>query len=445
MHRYSRRRALVGGLGACALMTAAPKAHAIDCTALSPAGTTIYGAGGSSQEPFVAQLASALASLSPPIWVVYNDTGSACVGYQDLVTPTTIASGLYWDTAGGKLSSCTLATPAQTTFAIMGNSPKQCPQTTGLASGFGQFLGSVQSVDFVVPFQSSQQSISTEAAYYLWGFGGVGSNSVAPWTVPANIYTRSSSSFLTIFVGLATGLTPSRIAQPYPPVGDAAAPANPTQVKTNALTVSGLAGLNGSNPESGIGFVSGETADGERGKNTIKVLAYQHSDRATGQKQSCGYFPDSTKDALDKINVRTGQYWLWSPIHFFAATSNASGTPKVSDITDADTKALIGWLTGDVAPPAGIDPFKISLASGTVPQCAMQAWRDGDLGTPYSYSPSASCSCKFDIATHSALKPASCHTCQSDNDCTETHHCRNIGAPLDPDAGTGNVGYCEVN
>jgi ABC-type phosphate transport system substrate-binding protein len=438
MHRLSRRRALVGGLGACALLTSAEKAHAIDCSALSPSGTTIYGAGGSSQEPIVAQIAAQLANQSPPTWLVYNDTGSACVGYQDLVGQTTISSGLYWDTAAKKLTSCALASPQTTTFAIMGNSPAQCPQTTGLAPGIGQFLGSVQSIDFVVPSQSTQESISTEAAYYIWGFGGV-SNKVDPWNTPANIFTRSSSSFLTIFVGLDTGLSAARIAQPYAAVGDAAPPPNPTQVKTNQLTVSGLAALVSSNPNSGIGFVSGEVADAERGNNTIKVLAYQH----TGQ--SCGYWPDSNKDALDKINVRTGQYWLWSPVHFFAAVNTEAGTPKVADIADEPTRNLIGWFTGDITPPAGIDIFGAEIASGTVPKCAMQAWRDGDLGTPYSYAPPASCSCKFDIATHSALKPASCQTCSTDSDCTVTHHCRNTAAAPGADAGANPAGYCEVN
>jgi hypothetical protein len=442
MSRSLRRRVWVGGLGACALLTSAHKAHAIDCTALSPSGTTIYGAGGSAQETLVAHIASVLANQSPPTWIVYNDTNAACSGYQNLVTPTTISGGLYWDTTSKQLLSCTLATPQSTTFAIMGNSPAQCPQTTGLADGYGEFLGPVQSVDFVVPYMSNEQSISTEAAYYIWGFAGAPGYGVAPWTVPADIYTRSNSSFVTIFVGLATGLSPSRIAAPYPSDGGTA---NPTSVKTNQLTVSGLAGLNNSAPQAGIGFVSGEVADAARGLNQIKVLAYQHTDLATGERQSCGYYPDSTPEALDKINVRTGQYWLWSPVHFFAQVDTESGTPKVADIVDAPTRNLIGWFTGDVTPPSGVDIFSVEVASSTVPKCGMQAWRDGDLGTPYSYQPPASCSCKFDIATNNALKPASCQTCASDSDCTITHHCREIGPPLNADAGTGNVGYCEVN
>ncbi len=437
MFRHVRRRASFGALGACALLPFTANAYAADCSTLP--GTIVYGAGGSSQEPLVAQIASQLASLSSPISLVYSDGGSACVGYQALVTPNGGISGtaLYWDSGQQKLASCSLTGTQPVTFAIMGNSPAQCPQTTGIADGFGQFLGPVQSIDFVVPIQSSQQSISTEAVYDVWGFGGVGTNTVNPWNVPANIFTRSSSSFLTIFIHLDTGLPVARIAQPYPAVGDAAAPPNPKQEKTNQLTESDLAALNSGGFESGIGFVSGEVADGSRGD--IRVLAYQH----TGQ--GCGYWPDSTKDAFDKINVRTGQYWLWSPVHFFAAVTPASDATKVANISDGPTKNLIGWFTGDVAPLTGVDIFQAEVGSSTVPKCAMQAWRDGDLSDPYSYQPPASCSCKFDIAEANANKPASCTTCATDNDCTVTHHCRNIGPPLTPDAGTGNVGYCEVN
>ncbi len=110
------------------------------------------------------------------------------------------------------------------------------------------------------------------------------------------------------------------------------------------------------------------------------MLAYQH----TGQ--SCGYWPDSTIDAFDKANVRSGQYWLWSPVHFFAAV-NAS-----SQITDPATANLIGLFTGATTPPAGVDVFGAEVAAFTVPACAMQAWRDGDLAAPYSYAPAGSCS-----------------------------------------------------
>ena len=176
--------------------------------------------------------------------------------------------------------------------------------------------------------------------------------------------------------------------------------------------------------------MSGEVADGNR--SSVKELAYQHSG------QTCGYTADSdSTSAFDKVNVRDGQYWLWSPVHLFAAVDGQG------NITDANTKALIGYFTGAVAPPTGVDIFAAEVAAYNVPTCAMHVWRDGDLAPLYSFAPDDPCSCKFDFATNNALKPSSCITCTQDSDCT-TNHCRNIGPPLQADAGGPNVGYCEV-
>jgi hypothetical protein len=93
--------------------------------------------------------------------------------------------------------------------------------------------------------------------------------------------------------------------------------------------------------------------------------------------------------------------------------------------------------------------FAAETGAYTVPSCAMQAWRDGDLAAPYSYAPPVPCACKFDLATNNTNKAATCKTCTADADCA-TGHCRNIGPPLGADAGGANedagasVGYCEA-
>ena len=403
--------------GIVALATGA-EARAATCSSL--AGTKIYGAGGSAQQPLLAQVGTRLAKLSSPIALIYSDSGSACAGYEDLVSPVAITgTAYYWDGSGSTLT-CDLDQGGDSvTFAVMGNGPDLCTGVTSLASGYGQFLGPVQPIDFVVPTRSSQQSISTEAAYYIWGFGASSADrSVSPWTETADIFTRSAASFVGLFVALDTNVPAATLA------------IHGTVEATNSATVTALSNLNGTSAvEDGIGFVSGEVADGNRSE--IKVLAYQH----TGQ--TCGYWPDSTVDAFDKVNVRSGQYWLWSPVHFYAKTDGSG------NIADAATATLIGYFTGSVATPSGFDLFAAELGAYTVPKCAMQAWRDGDLAPPYSYSPPESCSCKFDFATSNSSKPATCQTCTVDSDCS-THHCRNIGPPLDADAGA-NVGYCEVN
>lgn len=403
-------------LGGGCLLVASQASAAQSCNTGLP-GTVVYGAGGSAQVPLITQIGIQLARLTPPVTLVYSSAGSACAGYADLVTPTAIGgSASYWD-ASGNTDSCTFDPGgAPATFAVMGNAPNLCPSTTGLAAGFGQFLGPAQPIDFVVPVMSSQQSISTAAAFDIWGFAAADAgHTVSPWNVPANILTRSATSFVNVFTALDTGVPAAVVAT------------KGTLESTNSATAAALAALNSTTPESGIGFVSGEVADGDR--KDIRVLAYQH----TGQ--SCGYWPDSTVDAFDKANVRDGQYWMWSPVHFFAAT-DASGA-----IVDPATANLVGYFTGAVTPPTGVDVFAAENGAFTVPQCAMHAWRDGDLAPLYSFAPPEPCSCKFDFATSNANKPASCITCTQDSDCA-TQHCRNIGPPL---TGAGaNVGYCEA-
>jgi hypothetical protein len=416
MSRHDRR-ALAGALCALSVLAITEKARAATpCSSLP--GTIVYGAGGSAQTPLLTQVGTQLAKLSSPVSLVYSTSGSACAGYEDLVSPTAITgTASYWDGSGSTLS-CQLDPGGDpVTLAVMGNQPNLCTGVSGLAAGFGQFLGPAQPVDFVVPIMSSQQSISTEAAYYVWGFGASdAAHTVAPWATPANIFTRSTSSFVALFVGLDTGVPVATVS------------AHGTSETNNAGTVTALSALNGtSGAESGIGFVSGEVADGNR--SAIRVLAYQH----TGQ--SCGYWPDSSVNAFDKANVRSGQYWLWSPVHFYAAV-NAAG-----NVIDPATASLIAYFTGTTALPEGLDLFGAEVAAYTVPNCAMHAWRDGDLAAPYSYQPAASCECRYDFATNDANKPSSCKTCTKDSDCT-TNHCRNIGSA--PDAG-GTAGYCEVN
>ena len=421
MSLFRARRVVAVAVTAGAVLVAGRDARASNPPCSTLPGAIIYGAGGSAQQPLLGQIATQLSGLASPYTVVYSDSGAACTGYGYLVSPpvTPVTStALYW-TAAGVQSSCQLDGTETFTFAVMGNSPNLCSQTTGLAPGFGEFLGPVQPLDFVVPADSTQQSISTEAAYYIWGFDASASNlTVSPWGTPADIFTRSASSFVALFVGLDTAVPVATVA------------AHGTQESTNSATVTALNALNGTaNAESGIGFVSGEVADGNRSE--IKVLAYQH----TGQ--TCGYWPDSTIDAFDKVNVRSGQYWLWSPVHFYAAINSSN------QITDANTASFIGLFTGTATPPTGVNVFGAEVAAYTVPTCAMQAGRDGDLAAPYSYAPPTPCSCEFDFATNNTNKPSTCKTCTEDSGCS-TNHCRNIGPPLQADAGTGNVGYCEA-
>jgi hypothetical protein len=217
MFRLSRRRLVAAGFvltGAGVLLPARMAEAQTNPVCSTLPGTIVYGAGGSAQQPLLTQIGTQLAKLPSPISIVYSDSGSACAGYNDLVTPTNITgTALYWDGSGSTLSCQADPGGDPVTFAVMGNAPNLCSGVTGLKAGFGQFLGPIQPIDFVVPASSSQQSISTEAAYYAWGFDASdAAHTVTPWATPADIFTRSASSFVGLFVSLDTGVPAATVA-----------------------------------------------------------------------------------------------------------------------------------------------------------------------------------------------------------------------------------------
>ena len=130
MSRFSKRRALAGGVSVCALLTSASQAHAAqNCEDLP--GTIVYGSGGSAQDPVVAQIAAQAANLASPISIVYAEP-SACLGYANLSTPTSITgTAKYWDKGTKTFTNCTLTGPeAAVTVAVTTIGPAVAPAET---------------------------------------------------------------------------------------------------------------------------------------------------------------------------------------------------------------------------------------------------------------------------------------------------------------------------
>lgn len=386
-----RRHACLGALVAAVGWPSA--ALAIQCGAL-PSPT--YGLGGSAQKPLIARVATALAQAAPPTTVIYQAPG-ACFGINALISRTPLTgTASYWDT-NGKEQQCDLPLAGvQPNFANMGNFATTCPGVARLPDGLGDFRGPIAAVDFLVPVASQQQSISAEAAYLAFGLGKAGK--VTPWVDESFLIKRDQNSFATLLVSLATGVPPAAFKG--------------VDAKSNAGTVM-LVGA-AQNPEAAIGYASSDVADANRG--SVRVLAYQH------KGQSCGYWPDSTVTAFDKANVRSGQYWLWAQTHFFAPVDGGGTIPH------ADTARFVGLFTRAVTVP-GIDMLAIEAKSGNVPECAMHARRDGDLGPLASYLPAAPCGCAFEKAATGAT---GCTACKINDDC------KNTPQP------TCRFGYCEV-
>jgi hypothetical protein len=376
-----------------------------DCTTLPG---PIYAIGGSSPQPIIAKIGAALAGLTTPQTLIYQSSGGSCAGVSAVLNATGITgNGTYWSAAGAA-QTCTFTVAQPADFAVSTTAATTCPGVTTLPTGFGDFLGPIQSVDFIVPIGSSATSISAEAAYFVYGFGASTPNNyaVGGWTVPNNIITRNNQAGAAILLSLALGVPVATLT---------ASSASGFTLAANSAAV--LTDVEAANPpSSGIGYVSSEVAEGAP-SNTIKVLAYQHFG------QQCGWTPSSTPTALDKINVRNGHYPLWANVHIVAAV-DGNGKP-----TDTAAQNIIGWFQETVTPPGGIDVDAATIKAGATIDCAMEVKRTSDLGPLLPYAPEAPCGCYFE---HVATGTTSCTACTSNAGCS-------LSAP------NCRKGFCEVN
>ena len=374
------QRVATTGLGAAFLLISG-NGLAAPCADLVPA--PIYGLGGSATKPLFAKLASKLAAATPALNVVYQAPG-ACVGVNGLFGGTKITgTASHWDAAGTEIQ-CTLPDAGvDVDFASSGNSATSCPGVSAIPAGFGDFLGPVNAFTLIVPNASSQTSISSEAAYFVFGFGQQGQ--VAPWVDESQIYRRDANSAAQLFIALNTGVPAEKFKG--------------IDTKTNSGTVTGVA--QSAKPEAAIGLVSGEVADANRDK--VSILAYQ----APGQR--CGFWPDSSATSYDKKSVRDGQYAIWAPLHFFSKV----GVDKKP--VNPDVAKWIGYFSGEVDAPAGVNVLEAEIKGGTIPRCAMNVWREADIGPISKYRPDKPCGCYFDSV---ATGKTSCTACTTNEQCS---------------------------
>jgi hypothetical protein len=390
----SVRRPFVGALCGFALTsTLASTALAAPCPTDLP--NPIYGAGGSAVTATLGAVATALAGLPPAerVSIFYWDPG-ACAGYHGFVDKDT-GSGLatkptyfkYWN-AAGTLTQCEATGDEPLSFAHMGNTPALCPAKLPLPAGFGRFSGPIQTMNIITHVRSEYDSISAEAFYNIYGFGpGAAGHAVAPWTVPEAVFARPTNAFAHQFPAAAFRVPPTAFKVP------------PQNVQsTNQQNLQSVFAWGESNdPNQPLGYVSGSAADEGADKGQIKTLALQYFD------QTCGYLPDSSRTRKDKLNVRKGQYFLFTPGQFYAKVNAAGAIPN------AAVNNLIHWFDGTLAAPAGLDVVKVIIQSGDVPLCAMQAHRpDGDLSPIISYAPPNPCNGYFENIATGSTALASC-------------------------------------
>lgn len=373
-YRVKTIAAAAAAVATAAAMGFASRASAVECNAVDPALVNpIYGLGGSATRPYIKELATVLANQTPPVTVLYNDSGGACTGPYALIQGDKASGSFrYWDKTG-KEGTCTWtagsASAPSVAFANMGNSIGLCKtngQATVLPQTISDIEGPVVGVSVIVPKASSETSISTEGAYFVFGFGKAGQ--VSPWLDDNLIIRRNESSFVQLFLAKATGVPETKFKG--------------VDAKTNQASIQLV--KDAATPNAAIGFASSDVADDNRA--SVKTLAYQH------KGQSCGYLPDSSNTSFDRKNIRDGHYYLWAAQHYFAFKGATAGS-----YADPNVEKFLGLATGKTV-PQGVDWINLVKKAGEVPRCAMKVWRDGDLGELYSYQDASPCGTAYDAA-----------------------------------------------
>ena len=237
------------------------------------------------------------------------------------------------------------------------------------------FLGPVQAMTVAVPTASTENTISAEAAYMVFGFAAAApANTIAPWSLPGDIYVRFWDSGTLEMIGVAIGLPGSKWANAtnktsarpgrYGPHADG----HPQGRGATAI------------PNTTIGILSTSGL-----KTGIKALAFQ------GKGQECSYLPDSSASATTRSTsaraaTRSGDRSTWSP------TSTASAS-RSAELEHRGRQTLINALisTSQALPPS--EPARRTAAYHAR---RGRGWRDHrrDLGAhaPASFR-SAPCRC----------------------------------------------------
>ncbi len=399
-------------LAGATLLAAGNASAVMNCDAITrlkggaPAGPVVYISGG--LQPLIAELAKVLfADPVAPITIVQKVQGS-CIGLGAMLDGTPVLAGTasYWDpdststSPTSKQETCILpgteaGTPAPIDIAISDVFPSSCrPTLASLPAPFADFFGPIQMFNFVVPAASQQQSISAEAAYFVFGFGS--KSGVAPWIDDNFIVRRNAGSGTQVLLGTAIAVPPARWA------GVDGGSSDGVLNKLTSLVAA-------DEVNKAIGIVAGDYSV----RPGLRQLAYQ----SYGQR--CGYLPDVKPG--DKRNVRDGHYPLWGPVHLLARADAATGLAA-----NANVRRVLSYLTGVSPPPQGLDLISVEARQQFVSPCAMGVSRKTEMGPLTPYIPPRSCKCAFDNATSGT----SCKACTQNTECPAS-------------APSCNFGFCE--
>ncbi len=450
------------GVAATAVLAIAARAEAQTdggvptCDSLT---NPVFISGSSASQPVLQALAN---TLGTSVSIVYQNPDS-CLGVADFLAsmpstetmPSAVATN-YLNPTTGKAVTCTLNTTTDIVdIAVSDVFAATCHQYTAaipaLTAGQVEIEGPIQAMTIAVPAASQgPSSISAEAAYVVFGGDAqTAGTTITSWNQSASIFTRPSTSGTLNMIGEAIGLAPQSWANA------ALATTAPANQKGSTGTMYTAIATAATNINNTIGIISDEglvqknaaqlalgAVDGGTAGPTAKALYFQ------GTGQTCGYLPDSTATAFDKVNVREGRYDIWGPLHFIANVANGQPTgahaAAVATVlnyfiaTGANPGAPLYTAGADagtintVAKQALIDAEAAPLIGGVVPWCAMHVMRTTEVGPEASFSPTEPCGCHFEkVATGATVSPY-CKACTTNTDCTTA------GYPV------CRYGYCEV-
>jgi ABC-type phosphate transport system substrate-binding protein len=443
MMKTTTARAIALLAGGAALATAST-ASAYDCTTLT---NTVYIAGSSASKPLLLSLAQALGKSVSLIYAA----PSSCIGLEDVVASppqTESSSASYLDPDTGVVEACTAGSnpypPINVDIGVADVFPSSCiTPAISLGTTYKEFRGAIQPMEIVVPWTSTESSISADAAYVVFGFAAQ-TYIVNPWNDPAAIWTRGDTSGTQLMIANAIGLSGDKWLTKL------SAEAGALQILAGSSNmVTAIVDGNASMPNSTIGILSAGSADPDRsapGKNDagaatggIKPLAFQ------AKNQDCGYYPDSDISHFDKINVRQGRYDIWGPLHLVTnvdGSGNPLASPQTSSnpvpSTSANVAKVIATITHEnltsTSSPALDVVITAEAKAAFVPDCAMQVSRTSEDGPEASYQPKMACGCFYESIIGSGTTFSGyCTTCKSSTDCKKV-----VGYPV------CNFGYCEA-
>lgn len=432
MRKTTKVYAVAALAGGCILATAA-RADAANPACNSFAGAhTIYFAGSSASQPILQALAYQLKQAGSNLGIVYENP-SSCVGLNDLLTSgqTEASNPVYMDgsTNPATLTACDATNGgaqngSYVDIAVSDVFPATCTEYSNipsLTSSQKDWWGPAQAMVFAVQTGSTETSISAEAGYVVMGWAGSGMNTLAPWTDPTQIFIRKPTSGTQSMISKAIGLAPTKWLAQSPYEGGIGQQESGSGAVVTALQ-------NANNANAALGILSTEFTDLHR--STLRALAFQAKDAATGGDQDCGYLPDSDSTHFDKLNVRQGRYAIWGPLHFITnvdGSGNAQPNASNTGTAAADVQALIAYVSfaSTLTASQTLAMIQASQQAYVVPPCAMEVMRTEDAGAEASVAPMGMCGCYYEAlaaGTPTNLgKPTSsyCQSCQSDADCAD--------------------------